>query len=220
MRILLVHENEQYRKHLKTVLEEKKYIVDDVADPISGVEHVGKNRYDLALSALGMELMDGNRFLAFVRQMQPTVKTIILATHPTVITEIEAIDNYVDYYLSQSIHLDVLIKYVDRLLNEKKSCANKFYSDIDGLCLDVNARTIHQHGKELNLTNKEFGILYMLLANKGKAIQRSEFVSELWDKRFEEVEERVIDVHIKVIRQKINTSCIVAVRGYGYKWDE
>jgi len=220
MRILLVEENERYRENLKTVLEDKKYIVDGVSDPISGVEHVGKNRYDLVISALGMELMDGNRFLSFVRQMQPTVKTIILASHPTVITEIEAIDNYVDYYLSQSIHLDVLLKYVDRLLQEKKSCANKFYSDIDGLCLDVKARTIHQHGKELSLTNKEFGILYMLLANKGRAIQRSEFVSELWDKRFEEVEERVIDVHIKVIRQKINTSCIVAVRGYGYKWDE
>jgi len=220
MRILLVHGNEQYRKNLKAALEERAYLVDEVSDPISGVEHVGKNRYHLVISALGLELMDGNRFLSFVRQMQPTTKTIILALQPTVITEIEAIDNYVDYYLSQSIHLDVLLKYVERLLREKQSCANKFYSDIDGLCLDVNARSIHQHGKELNLTNKEFGILYMLLANKGRAIQRSEFVNELWDKRFEEVEERVIDVHIKVIRQKINTTCIVAVRGYGYKWDE
>jgi DNA-binding response OmpR family regulator len=220
MRILLVHNNEQYRRNLKIALEQKKYIVDDVSDPISGVEHVGKNRYDLAISALDMELMDGNRFLCFVRQVQTAAKTIVLAAQPSVISEIEAIENNVDYYLNEALHLDVLLKYVDHLLQEKKSSPDKFYSDIDDICLDVNARTIHQHGAPINLTNKEFGILYMLLANKGKAIQRAEFVNELWDKRFEEVEERVIDVHIKVIRQKLNTSCIVAVRGYGYKWDE
>lgn len=220
MRILLVEGNEQYRGNLKSILEQQEYAVDAVGDPITGVEYVGKNRYDLVISALVMDLMDGNRFLSFSRQMQPGVKTIILTSSPTILTEIEAIDNYVDYYLSKDIHVDVLLKYINRLLHEKRNSAHKFYSDIDSLCLDVNARTVHQHGNPVSLTNKEFGILYMLLANKGKAIQRSEFVEELWDKRFEEVEERVIDVHIKVIRQKINTSSIVAVRGYGYKWDE
>lgn len=221
MSILLVEDNESYRKNLKRVLESEGYQIDDAPDAIAGVELIGQNKYDLVISDLKMDMMDGNRFLSFVKRVQPEAKTIILTAEPTPDTEKEAIASSVDYYFSKDLRLDVLLKYVDRLLREPvRSRPKQLVSRADEIILDIDARQVTQNGEVINLARKEFGLLYMLLLNMGKAITREEFIEELWDKRFEEVEERVVDVHIKLLRRKLKSSSIVSIRGYGYKWDE
>ena len=223
--ILLVEDNAAYRKNLKAILVGEGYHVDDVPDAITGVEYMGQRKYNLVISDLMMDVMDGNRFLSFVKKVSPETKTIILTGQPTPKTEIDAIDNRVDKYLTKGVRMEVLLKYVTHLLEVQKEQVGSrvqevLQSEAEELVLELKGRKAMHKGEEVKVTTKEFGILYMLLSEKGKAIKREEFIKELWDNRFEEVDERVIDVHIKLLRKKLMLSSINTIRGYGYKWDE
>ncbi|GBU11206.1 two-component regulatory system response regulator PhoP [Erysipelotrichaceae bacterium] len=224
-KILIVEDNATYRASIYKLLKGEGYDVDAVADAITGIEHMGENKYALVITDLMMELMDGNRFSSFVKRVSPKTKIIILTGQPSAITEIMAIENKVDKYLTKGIRLDVLLKYVQYLVSEFKNGAENtkvasIISVTENLELNVKAHTVTHNGVNISVTTKEFGLLYMFLSNKGNAIRREEFIEEIWDKRFEEVEERVVDVHIKILRKKLKLSSIVTIRGYGYKWDE
>ncbi|MGL5042925.1 MAG: response regulator transcription factor [Culicoidibacterales bacterium] len=223
--ILLVEDNEEYRANLKNALLKAGYTVDDTNDALTGVEYVGLKQYNLVISALMMDIMDGNRLLSFVKKVSPKTKTMILTDQPTVETEILAIGNGIDRYLKKSIDQEVLIKYIDVLLaayaSEKEPKPKEMMkSEKENLTLWVKGRKVEQNGEDVSLTTKEFGILYMLLGESGRAIKREEFIEKLWDRRFEEVDVRVVDVHIKLLRKKMGLTAINTIRGYGYKWDE
>ena len=222
-KILLVEDDSNYRKSLKKVLVENGYEVIDVGDAIVGIEEFSSNKFDLVISDLLMEMMDGNRFLNFVKRMNSSIPTVILTGNSTPDAEMEALDSNVDKYLDKSVRIDVLLKYIDVLLSKFKKhepVIELVQSKNEDIVIEMRGRRVLHNGNEVALTAKEFGILHMFLSDKGRAIQRKEFIDELWDNRFEEVEERVVDVHIKLLRKKLKISSIVSIRGYGYKWDE
>jgi len=222
-KILLVEDDSNYRKSLKKVLVENGYEVIDVGDAIAGIEEFSSNKFDLVISDLLMEMMDGNRFLNFVKRMNSSIPTVILTGNSTPDAEMEALDSNVDKYLDKSVRIDVLLKYIDVLLSKFKKhepVIELVQSKNEDIVIEMRGRRVLHNGNEVALTAKEFGILHMFLSDKGRAIQRKEFIDELWDNRFEEVEERVVDVHIKLLRKKLKISSIVSIRGYGYKWDE
>lgn len=222
-KILLVEDDPNYLKNLQLILEQHGYKVDTAVDAIYGIELFGENKYDLVISDLKMEVMDGNRFLAFVKRVNPKTKSIILTGEPDPTSQLESLDIDVNQYLDKSIRMDVLIRYIEKILEAKSSSElekKEYHSETEELSIDMRGRTVTVRGEDVYLTSREFGILVMLLRDKGKAIRRQEFIDELWDNRFEDVDQRVVDVHIKLIRKKLKVSSIVSIRGYGYKWDE
>lgn len=221
--ILIVEDNKQYAKKIEQLLQDEGHNVDVTYDSLTGIEQVTKIEYDLIISDLMLDGIDGNRFLTFVKRTRPNMRTIILTGRPTFDTEKEALDNDIDYYLSKEIRLDILLSYINRALatdKKKQNIQTRLISKLENVELNLDARSVKKAEQEIPLTQKEFGILYLLLSNMGNAVSRETFIEELWDERFENVEERVVDVHIKSLRKKLQVSVLVAVRGYGYKWDE
>jgi len=221
--ILIVEDNKQYAKKIEQLLQDEGHNVDVAYDSLTGIEQVTKMEYDLVISDLMLDGIDGNRFLTFVKRTRPNMRTIILTGRPTFDTEKEALDNDIDYYLSKEIRLDILLSYINRALvvsKKQQDMQTRIISKLENVELNLKARTVKKAGQEIALTQKEFGILYLLLSNMGNAVSRESFIEELWDYRFENIEERVVDVHIKALRKKLQVSVIVSVRGYGYKWDE
>jgi DNA-binding response OmpR family regulator len=81
------------------------------------------------------------------------------------------------------------------------------------------------HGKRIELTHHEFNLLHALMAAPGKVFSRDELLSRLYPKQEVVVIDRVVDVHIGKIRQKIekdpaNPGLILTVRGSGYRFAE
>jgi DNA-binding response OmpR family regulator len=94
-----------------------------------------------------------------------------------------------------------------------------------GLTVDPEKRKVTLHGKRIELTHHEFNLLYALMAAPGKVFSRDELLSRLYPKQETIVIDRVVDVHIGKIRQKIekdpaNPGLILTVRGYGYQFAE
>ncbi len=94
-----------------------------------------------------------------------------------------------------------------------------------GLMLDPEKRKVTLHGKRIELTHHEFNLLHTLMSAPGKVFTRDELLSSLYPKQEAVVIDRVVDVHIGKIRQKIekdpsNPEFILTVRGSGYRFAE
>ena len=94
--------------------------------------------------------------------------------------------------------------------------------EIAGLCLDPLERNLTVDGQALELTQKEFDLLYTLAGNPGRVFSRDYLLDEIWGYRAESYD-RTIDTHIYRLRQKLGSkseaaSRIVAARGVGYKF--
>lgn len=223
-RILFVEDDASYREIIVKALEKNDYIVDGVASPIDGMEYFALKEYDLVISDLMLNEIDGIRFLTYIKRLNPIVKTMILTAEPSMESELAALDIYVDKYLVKETRMNVLLKYIHILLEEGTNRISQHKRILkapeEGLLIDVLGRKVLKDDELVKLTVKEFEILRLLLSNRGTALTREEIIEKVWDTEHESIDVRVIDVHIKKIRQKLKLQAIVSVRGYGYKWDD
>ena len=222
-KILIVEDNESYRINLESVLRNEGYEVNSVDNPISGIEMFAKSTYDLVISDLIMKEFDGIRFLTTIKNIDPKVNTMILTGNPDDDTEISSIDIHVDFYLSKSRALPVIVKYVKRLAEERNISnvsTDILVSKSEGISLSKKAHEVKKNGEKIDLTPKEYQILKLFLENKCITLSRQDIIDEIWGIPIEEIDERVIDLHIKHLRAKLKIISLITVRGYGYKWNE
>jgi DNA-binding response OmpR family regulator len=90
------------------------------------------------------------------------------------------------------------------------------------LVIDVNERRTYKGSKEVELTHTEFDLLTFLASNAGKVLSREKILNSIWGYEYP-IETRVIDVHIRNLRRKIETQpsrpyYILAVPGIGYRF--
>jgi two-component system response regulator VicR len=94
--------------------------------------------------------------------------------------------------------------------------------DFKGLVIDVNERRVLRQGEEVELTHTEFDLLAHLATNAGKVLSRERILNAVWGYEYP-IETRVIDVHIRNLRRKIEEHAsrpfyILAVPGIGYRF--
>ncbi len=223
-KILLVEDNSNYRKYMQNLLLQNGHSVDSVAGPIEGLEYFELNEYDLVISDLLMEAMDGVKFLSFIKRRNSKIPTMILTGNPSDTTQLQALDIYVDKYLSKDIKKEILLKSIEYLLSlnlEYQEIKDKILiSKTDNIKIDLEAHVAYKNGEKVILTQKEFAITSMFLENKGRVLSRDEIIEKIWGVSVELVEPRVIDVHMTAVRKKLKTTAILSIRGIGYKWDE
>lgn len=225
-RILFVEDDKGYRDNLVNVLESHGYDVEAAENAIHAIELFPDYEYDLILSDLQMDGMDGVRFLKYIKKVKPEMKTIILTGAATSDSEYEALELDVDQYLDKDVRMDVLLKYIERVLNKNNNLRivrdkeKILKSELEDLVVNVNRREVFCKGEKVYLTEKEFQILCYMLENKGFALSRDDFINEIWENQIEEVDPRAVDSHVKALRRKIQTVSIASIRGYGYKWSE
>jgi Response regulators consisting of a CheY-like receiver domain and a winged-helix DNA-binding domain len=221
--ILFVEDDKEYRETLQNILLDEGYNVDAVDSALEAIELFTLNDYDLVISDLMMESIDGIRFLKYIKKVNPTMKTMIITADPTAETEIEALDIAVDKYIIKGMHFDVLIKHIEHLLKiipaNSVTTKRKIHYTPEKICLNLATRTVTKNTELINITTREFDVIHVLLSNRGTAMKREEIVAQIWDEQHEAIDVRVIDVHIRSIRKKLKTQAILSIRGYGYKWD-
>lgn len=123
-------------------------------------------------------------------------------------------------YLAKPIHLG---EFKCRILNvlgltRRRQALNNLLK-VDGLLLDPSRRLVSREGKEMNMTPKEFDLLYYLAANLGDVCPRNEILRHVWGYHFQ-ADTNVVDVYIRHLRLKVDkgyrNKLIHTVRGTGY----
>lgn len=223
MNILYVEDNEQYRKLIHERLETAGYNVTSVDTALKAIELAAINVYDLVLSDLRLPTIDGLVLAETIKNIDSKILVVILTGDSDEESELEAIDQNVDLYLTKDKSMSVILRYISKLTKEIKDLrrnGESLYSKQEDLYINLTNRYVEKAKQEIALTPKEFEILKIFLINKNKTISREEIIQEVWETSNKEVDVRLVDNHIKKIRQKLNTFSLSTVRGYGYRWNE
>ena len=192
----------------------------------NGLEAIEKAKLinpDLIILDVMMPRKTGMEACQILRGLPQFQKTLIifLTAMSDESSHIKGLELGADDYVSKPISTKVLISRVNALFRRMATNGD----DTDGKTLTIDSMTIDPvkfmvtiDKNEIALAKKEFELLYLLAAKPGRVFLRNEILSQIWGKEVI-VGDRTIDVHIRKIRQKLDSDCITTVKGVGYKFD-
>ena len=128
----------------------------------------------------------------------------------------------IDDYVVKPFSPKELMARVNAVLQRKSGSENNSAQvmKFDGLEVNFAARTITVDGERVNLTPKEYDLLFYLIQNKNIALSRDKLLSDIWGYDFFG-DDRTIDTHIKNLRNNLGPyrNFIITLRGVGYKFE-
>lgn len=220
MRILLVEDETAIANFIAEGLEEEGFAVDVAHNGKDGLRVALDNlhEYDLILLDWMLPGMSGIELCRAIRKESKTVPVIFLTAKDTVDDVVFGLETGANDYLRKPFAFEELLARMRVLLRSSSGEQNIFrYADIE---LDVETHRVTKAGKAVELTQKEFALLELLLRNKGKACRRTRIIEKVWDIHFNH-DTSVIDVYINFLRKKLDTpdqpSFIQTLRGVGYR---
>ena len=166
---------------------------------------------------------DGLSILSRLRGNDATRNTpIIMVTAKTSeIDKVKGLDQGADDYITKPFGVMELVSRVKALLRRaapREAEHDRLVSG--GIVIDAEKRSVTVDGHEVELTFKEYELLFALMSGKGAVQSREKLISDVWGYDFAG-ETRTVDMHIKTLRQKLGESgrSIVTVRNVGYRMD-
>ncbi len=119
-RILIVDDDENIRKVLATILEEKGYIVDKAETGKEAIEKSKKNFYNMALVDIRLPDMEGTKLLTLMRETTPRMVKIIITGYPSLQNAIEAVNKNADAYILKPVNMDKVLDTIKEHLKKQE----------------------------------------------------------------------------------------------------
>ena len=181
---------------------------------------MNKSTPDLVILDVMLPDMDGMEILGQLRENSETraIPVIMLTAKTAEIDKVRALDMGADDYVSKPFGVMELLSRVRAVLRR----AVPHMEDDMIVCGDVviipSQHKVTAGGVAVDLTLKEYNLLYLMLTNQGTVFTRKQLMDKVWGDSYVG-ESRTIDMHIKTLRQKLDASgdIIKTVRGVGYK---
>ena len=173
---------------------------------------------DLIISDLMMPEVDGFEFAKTIRELDADIPILFMTARDDFASKQRGFRAGVDDYMVKPVDLEELLLRVEALLRRAK-IAHSRRIELGSLVLDADEHTAYVAGEEVQLTVREFNIIYKLLSYPKKTFTRSQLMDEFWDGDTTSGL-RTVDVYITKLRNKFS-HCpdfeIVTVHGLGYK---
>lgn len=218
-RILLVEDDREIRDMICRFFQMKKdnVTVDTAKNGEEGLEKTFENQYDLLLLDVMMPCLDGFEVCREVRRYSDI--PIMFITART--AQEDMLTGYAlgcDDYIIKPFPLPVLYEKVKALIKRSKGLVRSDLLSAGKITLNPNNGVVKCGNQEISLKAKEYGILRVLLENKGHIVTRETLLNKVWGYDAL-VDDRVLDTHIKNLRKALD-SCkeqLKTVRRRGYK---
>ena len=223
--ILVVDGDAPARREIKSACEQDGYQVLEAETGSEALRVHTTAHPNLVL--LEVTLPDGSGFdvCRELRRSDPTSPVIMMSTRSDEIDVVVALEIGADDYVTKPLRLrELAARIAAHLRRARMESAEAMRTRLEfrDLVIDVNERRIYKSGKEIELTHTEFDLLTFLASNAGKVLSREKILNSIWGYEYP-IETRVIDVHIRNLRRKIETQparpyYILAVPGIGYRF--
>ncbi len=222
MRILVVEDDAGIAAGLRVNLQQRGYAVDVCATQALAWVALQSEVFDLMLLDLGLPDGDGGHLLQRIRQSQPAkdgwpdplTPVLIMTARDQVADRISGLDLGADDYLVKPFHLDELEARMRALLRRSAGRAHPLLVQGD-LVVDPAAHTVLRAGQPVEITQREFALLLLLLDSRGRVLSRQQLETRLYNWH-DAVGSNAIEVHVHRLRRKLGESLIQTVRGVGY----
>ena len=203
MKILLIEDEPKVAAFIKKGLEEQSYDVDQAYDGTFGVKMALQHEYDVILLDVILPHVNGLDVCREIRKHNSTVAILMLTALGSTDDKITGLDAGADDYLTKPFEFKELLARIRALTRRGTDSNSGEKLSIADLELDVAKKTVTRGGKPINLTAREFALLYYLLRNQGKVVSRVDITEQVWETSFD-TGSNVIDVYINFLRKKID----------------
>src|ERR1700760_3863954 len=215
MRILLVEDDPDISRQLKTALADAGYAVDYAPDGEEAL-YLGENEpHDAVILDLGLPKIDGVSVLERWRKANITTPVLILTARGSWNEKVAGFDAGADDYLTKPFHTEELLARLRALVRRATGHAQPTLA-CGGLRLDPRAARASVNGEPVRLTSLEYRLLHYIMMHQGRVISRTELVEHLYDQDFDR-DSNTIEVFIGRVRKKIGADRIETARGLGYR---
>jgi two-component system copper resistance phosphate regulon response regulator CusR len=222
MRILIVEDEVKTAMHLEKGLAELDIVSDIAANGLEGITLAGANDYDLIILDVMLPGIDGFEVIKRLRDIGKKTPVIFLTARDEVLDRIRGLHLGADDYLVKPFAFSELAARIQSILRRSPDLRPDAIQVAD---LQVNffAHKSLRGGKRLDLTQKEFALLSLLISHSGEVISRRRIAERIWNMDFDS-DMKVVDVHMRNLRAKVDDpfdkKLIHAVRGVGYVLEE
>ena len=219
MRVLLVEDDVDLSRQLKTALTDAGYAVDHAPDGEEAHFLGDTEPYDVIVLDLGLPRIDGVSVLERWRRDGKTTPVLILTARGAWSDKVSGFDAGADDYLTKPFHKDELIARTHAVVRRSKGHAQAIIHTGD-IAVNLDAKTVEVNGHRVHLTGKEYQMLELLSLRKGTTLTKEMFLNHLYG-GMDEPELKIIDVFICKLRKKLATAAhgkhyIETVWGRGY----
>jgi len=207
LRILVVDDEPQITRVLRTSLLTHEYDVRTAADGVSALETFGDWHPDLVVTDLAMPNMNGLELCRKLRAVSQ-VPIIVLSARGEEKAKVEALDTGADDYVTKPFGIDELLARMRAALRRAASPAagepEQTVLATGDFSVDLEARIVVVRGGEVRLTPKEFELLVYFLRNAGKVLTHRTLLAAVWGGNYTEQSE-YLRVFVGNLRKKIET---------------
>ena len=222
--ILIIEDEKSVSEILEAYLKKEGYGVYSTENGLDGIELFRTQKIDLVILDLMLPDIDGEEVCKILRRISD-VYIFMLTAKSTLSDKIEGLNIGADEYLTKPLSPRELTARVNALFRRFGGSNDNIISLDNGkLTIDNDKRSVKLNGEEISLTPNEFDILYALASNKGKVFTREAIIERVFGIDFDG-SDRIIDVHIKNLRKKIEDDSkspryIITVTKIGYKFGD
>ena len=223
--ILVVEDEPSIREVVALYLERAGYQVACVADGAAALEALAKDTPDLVVLDLMLPEVDGFVITRFLRQRGDT-PIIMLTARRAETDRIAGLEMGADDYVVKPFSPQELVSRVRAVLRRTQGQPQAKETDLlefEDLSIDPGTRLVKVRGQEVQLTAKEFDLLWFLAGNKRHVFNRDQLLDRVWGLA-EYVDPSTVTVHVRRLREKIEIDPseprhIITVWGVGYRFE-
>ena len=224
--LLVVDDDALMRRSLSASLTQAGFSVTAAASGEEALHWVQTQRPDLILLDIGLPGMDGLETLRAFRQAATGVPVIFVTARRRELDEVVGLELGADDYMTKPFDFDVLLAHLKAVLRRSSappSTPSLLFETIEvgDLRIDPSAHTVYVAGKLVELSPKEFDLLYYMTQHVNRVLSMPDLLAQVWGADWIG-ESQTLYVHIRWLREKIETDPghpqrLITVRGVGYK---
>ncbi|MBR5538786.1 MAG: response regulator transcription factor [Clostridia bacterium] len=222
-KILVVDDEEKIRELIGKYAKFDGHSVDFATDGMEAVEKCRENTYDAVIMDIMMPNLDGFSACREIRK-KSEVPIIMLSARGEEYDKINGFEIGVDDYVVKPFSPRELMLRVEAILKRSQKAEPEAKAEIyksEGLEVNFTARRVYVDGSEVNLSPKEYDLLFFMIKNKDIALTRETLINKVWGYDFFGGD-RTLDTHIKLLRKSLGdyNKYIVTLRGVGYRYSD
>ena len=222
MKLLIVDDEAMIRQVLCEYAVFEGYEIDEAEDGMEAIRKCRENKYDLIIMDIMMPKLDGFSAVKEIKKIAD-IPVIMLSARSEEYDKLFGFEIGIDDYVVKPFSPKEVMARVAAVIKRNAKLDKDIRNDIlkfEGLEVDMKGRNVFVDGEKVELTPKEYELLFYMVTNKGIALSREKLLSDVWGFDFYG-DDRTVDTHIKTLRSRLKDykKFIVTLRGMGYKFE-
>ncbi len=221
--ILVVDDETQIRRLIRKYAEFEGFAVFEAENGMQAIDMCRESNYDIVIMDVMMPELDGFSACTEIRKFS-SVPMIMLSARGEEYDRIHGFENGVDDYVVKPFSPRELMMRVNAIIKryagKEEDLPDHETFTIGKLTVDFTGRRVYVDGKKVNLSPKEYDLLFYLVKNRNIALTREKLITNVWGYDFYG-DDRTLDTHIKLLRKSLGecSDYIVTLRGVGYRFE-